>query len=651
MHTLRRFVCFVPAFLILFGGGVLLGEPVERMIPIAASEPIPARDFVRSVYNIQPPTINRAGTYLADLHLNSDGVFQLAIEDLVTGAVRYLPGGTWIRWATDESLFYNIRGRIHIVDAGTGEVTRNYQAYPMLGMGTNKEPPAYAWVRRDADGPLRIDVMTGLADTRASEPPDGTCTGYYADKDGDLAFAMTADNGVMSLERLDGERWRRCPVDLDRINPIGPGDKPGELIILGPLEKGRPRAVQRLDSVSGRPGPVIYQDNGYDFAGGQLVRSRESGKVIGLRFIRGGPETVWLEPDLASLQRRIDVLFPGKIAQIIEFDDARRLVIVSENSDRDPGGYYLADLKTGSIRDLRRIGPWIDPARMRPMRRVSYLARDGAQIEGFLTMPAEVAGRRPPLLVAPHDGPWKRDFIGCNGFAQFFASRGYAVFQPNYRGSTGYDWRFSEADRWDFSKMRDDVTDGTKFMIQSGLVDPNRIAIAGYGFGGYLAICGATFEPDLYRCAATIGGSFDWGKIVRASRTNLLSDNVAYDTLRRHLGDPGSQAAKYDAISPLRHVNKIRIPILVCHGVLVGAYRRVVTPSESFVESEQLLKLLKANHIPNRDLAIGGRGHGYSAVDSQVDIITGLEEFLDENMKASSSAGSDVPPQAAIAAR
>ena len=139
------------------------------------------------------------------------------------------------------------------------------------------------------------------------------------------------------------------------------------------------------------------------------------------------------------------------------------------------------------------------------MHSFSYRTRDGMVIEGYLTLPEGSKNGKPaPLVVFPHGGPWLRDVWGFNPWVQWLASRGYAVFQPNYRGSPGYGWRYPEADKYDFVKMRNDVTDGVAALIQSGLVDRGRIAIVGQSFGGYLALCGAAFEPDLYRCAITL---------------------------------------------------------------------------------------------------------------------------------------------------
>lgn len=153
-------------------------------------------------------------------------------------------------------------------------------------------------------------------------------------------------------------------------------------------------------------------------------------------------------------------------------------------------------------------------------------------------MPAGASKEHPaPLVVLPHGGPWARDSWGFNPEVQFLASRGYAVFQPNYRGSTGYTWRFPDEDQWAFRKMHDDVTDGVKAMLTTGVIDGDRIAIMGASFGGYLAIAGAVNERNLYRCAITIAGVFDWEQVIKEAKGSEYS-RAQYGILRRHLGNP-----------------------------------------------------------------------------------------------------------------
>jgi dipeptidyl aminopeptidase/acylaminoacyl peptidase len=257
---------------------------------------------------------------------------------------------------------------------------------------------------------------------------------------------------------------------------------------------------------------------------------------------------------------------------------------------------------------------------MQPMRLITYKSRDGYDIEGYVTMPAGVSEKnKAPLVVMPHGGPWARDTWAWDRQTQFLASRGYAVFQPNYRGSIGTGWRFPKEDMWAFRKMHDDVTDGVKTVLRTGLIDADRVAIMGGSFGGYLALCGAAHEQGLYRCAVTIAGVFDWERVLSDTRRSM-NGMGRYGVLKRELGDPKAQQEKFEALSPIRHVSKIKIPIFVAHG------------KEDFVatvaHSNELLKQLEKFGVTHEKQIEAGEGHGFRQLDHQVKLYTAIEKFL-----------------------
>jgi len=312
------------------------------------------------------------------------------------------------------------------------------------------------------------------------------------------------------------------------------------------------------------------------------------------------------------------------VVHIVGSDRPEKQFFVSVSSDVQPPRYFLANLATKAFGTIANVAPWIDPKRMQPMQLISYKARDGREIEGYVTLPAGASREHPaPLVVLPHGGPWVRDHWGFNPEVQFLASRGYAAFQPNYRGSTGYGWRFPEEDQWAFRKMHDDVTDGVKAVLTTGMIDRDRIAIMGASFGGYLALCGAVNEKNLYRCAITIAGVFDWALVMRNAKNSEVFRSQ-YGTLRRFLGDPKKSQEKFDEISPLRHVDQIGIPVFVAHGT--------EDPVASVSQSKKLIAGLKKNAVPYEKLIEGGEGHGFHQLDHQVELYTAIEAFLAKNL-------------------
>jgi dipeptidyl aminopeptidase/acylaminoacyl peptidase len=250
--------------------------------------------------------------------------------------------------------------------------------------------------------------------------------------------------------------------------------------------------------------------------------------------------------------------------------------------------------------------------------------RDDHQIEAYLTLPAGATKENPPpLVVLAHGGPHARDAWGYDGEVQFLASRGYAVLQANYRGSSGYNWTFPAGDDWEFRKMHDDVTDAVKMLGKAGRIDPSRIAIMGTSFGGYLAVCGAAFEPDLYRCAITISGVFDWTQVINEKKS-VQYDSAAYGIFLRNLGDPKANPAQFDRISPLRHIGDVRIPVFVAHGR--------DDEVADVAESRALISELEKFHVPHESLLVAREGHGMSFTKNQVELYTRIEAFLAKNL-------------------
>jgi dipeptidyl aminopeptidase/acylaminoacyl peptidase len=427
------------------------------------------------------------------------------------------------------------------------------------------------------------------------------------------------------LQRFEGGKWLKCPVDLDDIYPVEAGDAANELIAVGPRQEGKPRALCRLDAVSGKLGEVLVQDPGYDPTTAVVYRAPVSRTVLGVRFSRAMSESTWFDESYRGIQKILDGNFAGKVVQIIGSDRAEKRFLLRTYSDRQPVTYYMLDLANKSVGLVKNSAPWIDEARMRPMNVVRFKARDGHVIEAYLTLPAGASKQSPvPLIVLPHGGPWARDSWGFDSEVQFFASRGYAVVQPNYRGSPGYNWTFPVEDEWAFRKMHADVTDCVRKIVGSGLVDPARVAIVGTSFGGYLAACGAAFEPGLYRCAVTVSGVFDWAQVMREAKYDQYTE-AKFGILRRNLGDPRLHAEEFEAISPLRHMDQAKIPFFVAH----GKEDNVAEVSES----RALIAELKKFHIPYEAMLVGGEGHGMHFLQNEVELYARIELFLAANLK------------------
>jgi dienelactone hydrolase len=639
-----------------------------RVVPVTADQPIPVADFFRPPV-MQDPKLNLAGTHIAALVTGSSDKVNLLVYELntmkkdVVGGDMDLDVGTF-DWLNDRRLIYNLsahnRGNLGFLAVDLDHITRPYpliQYYsesllavppkdrlrPLIFAGydsleTQKQVGAVV-IDSDIQSGRFVDMSTiNSLDTNATDaknnnnlhiikrypqPDNGWTTGYIADQMGGLDFATTAANGINTLHHLTGDTWRDCPVDLDLIDPVGPGSKPGELAVVGPRNTGKPRPLQFMDGATGQFGEVLIEDKEYDF-NGYLYRDPGSRAIVGAVYERNGPKVVWFNETYSKRQEVLNALFPGVIARLIGNNENGDRLLVSTYSDRQPPIFQWVDLATKKA-GLFNSAPWIDPKRMQPMNPIKFKTRDGKRLDAYVTMPAGASKQNPPpLVVLPHDGPLARDTWGYNNEVQFLASRGYAVLQPNYRGSRGYAWMFPESDDWDYAKMSDDVTDATKALISSGLVDGKRVAIMGTNFGGYLALQGATSEPGLYRCAAAITGIFDWELLVNDAKFNRYTDPT-YGRWVRKLGDPDKDKARYDALSPIHRINRLHIPVFTAVGR--------EDSQQNIAQTKSLVSELERNNVPHEGVTLGGVGRGMAYVKNRVEVYTRIETFLANNLK------------------
>lgn len=644
---------------------------LTRVVPVPAGQPVPAMDFFRLPqfsYPVQSP----GGGHFAAFTALSDDVTGLLIYDLKTGTQKIARGLKArdiydFAWLTDNRLIFSLSTEklyaegvvaVDLDNLSAGYPIEQHSAVELVSVPRKTPTKPLMWIRHDAYdegrdyGVVKIDSdqATGKRNrfrpsggfnatdenvatygtsanvVRSYDKPPGIAITYLPDMEGEMGFAISMVDNTEVLFRYTGRKWERTTVDLARIGILECGDKPGELIVLGPREDGKPRALQRLDVITGQLGEVLYQDKGYDLTAYSLYRHPVTNHVIGVHFSRNGPFSVWFDPNYHSIQKALDGLFPGKVVRIMGSDREEKQYFVAITSDRQPVTYGLLNIASNTLTEIAATAPWIEPERMQPMSVIKFKTRDGRQLDAYVTMPTGASkANPPPMIVLPHGGPSTRDSWGFNPEVQFLANRGYAVLQPNYRGSPGYNWMFPQGAAWDFRRMHDDVTDATRFLIGSKLIDPSRIAIMGGSFGGYLAICGATYEPDLYRCAISIAGVFDWAKMVEDKKYDQY-ERAEYSQLKRHLGDPEAERAAFEEISPLRKISQIKIPLFVAHGK--------DDPVVAVSESRALISELKKFKLPYEAMLTSNEGHGMQKLANQVELYDRIEAFLAKNLLA-----------------
>lgn len=644
---------------------------LTRTEPVPDNVQIPIQDFFRSPL-LRSPDINKSGTHVAALISAEEDKTKLLTYEIATKKVEVLEGiGDKdiydYDWLDDRHILFRLSvEKLYGVGLNVAEVNHLSNCYPVLqncdariiGYPMDKPTQPLIWLRSEPDsnanykdgGLVILDTMIrsrkGFVNLRSASadwsafqdliedndlhirerltgPKEDMPVGYMSDRLGKLTYGFTDKAGFTTMYRRDGEGWTKCPVDLDVTDVLSHGDEPDEVIVQGPHTVGTPRALQLMKPATGELGAVLLQDQAYDFDG-YLYRDPKSRLIMGAVFNREYPTVIWFNEGYRGLQKVLNNFFPGLMVRILGSSYNGEIFLVGVWSDRQPIIYYSVDLKNKQVGLIKNSQPWINPKRMRPMGVMKFKTRDGQKYDAYITTPEGASKENPaPLVVMPHGGPFVRDTWGYNGAVQFLANRGYAVLQPNYRGSTGYAYKISIEDEWAFRKMSDDVTDAVHAAIKTGMVDPDRIAIMGGSFGGYLAISGVAHEPDLYRCAVSQVGVFDWAQMIKDAKYNQF-ENPRYAHLMRRLGDPRKEKEKFEAISPINFVSNIRVPVFVSHGKEDG--------NVDVIQSKRLVSQLAKFNVPHEVMMISAEGHGNAHLENEVRLMERVEAFLRANL-------------------
>lgn len=341
-----------------------------------------------------------------------------------------------------------------------------------------------------------------------------------------------------------------------------------------------------------------------------------------------GARYAWRDRTMQADFRRLQALLPGKELRLQPAADGRDWLVFAR-SDREPGEAYLFDRRTGALTLQYRLLPQLPRAALARMRAIRYPSADGLEIHAYLTLPRGVRPKSLPLLVLPHEGPWNvRDEWGYSNLAQFFANRGFAVLQPNFRGSIGYGKRFLEAgDRQWGERMQDDITWGVRRLVASGIADPKRVAIFGMSYGGYAALSGAAFTPGLYAAVIDMSGPSD---LVLAGQSAFAKH--ARVLLLQRVGDLSTPEgkARLQRQSPINSAGKIEAPLLVIQGAL--------DPVSAQTQSDRLVAALRRRHAPVTYLLakdeghVHGPGHVWAHRLNNLAVFAEIEKFLGQTV-------------------
>ncbi|MDR3512515.1 MAG: prolyl oligopeptidase family serine peptidase [Caulobacteraceae bacterium] len=464
----------------------------------------------------------------------------------------------------------------------------------------------------------RIDLDTGRAEKVATSAQ--RIRDWLIGANGEVLANSVYDPGRRQYTIYPGAGMERPVLQRtgeDALHLLGPGRTPGTVVV----------AERTEDSVQGRE---IYLGGGGegtvliagDNAAGVLV-DRETHMLVGLNSLSGQK---LLDP---ILQRRIDgarAAFAGEEAHLEAFSHDFAQMIFRTEGPQDAGRYWLVDAVERSAVPIGEVHPGVPPAEVGPTQMFAYRAADGLSMEGVLTLPQGREAKNLPVVVMPHGGPIVvGDRVGFDWWAQALASRGYAVFQPNYRGTLGYGEAFRRAAEGQYGrKMQTDISDGLAALVQAGIVDPKRACIVGASYGGYAALAGVTLQHGLYRCAASVAGVSDMGRMLIWTRER----GDARDTRARDFwrGLTGAQTLDLDTISPLKSAAKADAPILLVHGEDDS-----VVPIE---QSRAMQKALAAAGKPADFVLMNGEDHWLSSGATRLAMLKAVVAFVEKHNPA-----------------
>lgn len=412
-----------------------------------------------------------------------------------------------------------------------------------------------------SDGVYRVDINTGkrkLIQSSVTNARD-----WIADQQGRPRIAIATDGTDQKIVVFDTKGknrrtlWEFETFSEDIIKPMGFGLDPNQLYVRA-YHKGR-LAIFDVDLSDPELNlNLIVASERRDITGG-LIYSPKTGDAIGVNYATSESLYHFWDESYAKLSEAIDKALSNTNNWINGFSADESRYLIYSNDDTSPGMYYLGDRDRNQLQVVGRAYPHLTPDVLQPKKVKRIEARDGLKMTAYLTLPKDASDQPIPTVLHPHGGPIARDTSGFDYWTQFFANRGYAVLQVNFRGSSGYGFDFMEAGLQNWGQeMQEDLEDATRWLVEEGIADPERICIVGGSYGGYAALMGVAKTPDLYACAVSFAGVTDLNRLVKGAR-----GYTSYEAVKEIVGTDKSQLRE---TSPARLAEAINAPILLAHG-------------------------------------------------------------------------------------
>jgi|TARA_B000000557_G_scaffold48093_2_gene36596 dipeptidyl aminopeptidase/acylaminoacyl peptidase len=468
----------------------------------------------------------------------------------------------------------------------------------------------------------RLNVNTGQLSLIAENP--GNIMGWMTDNDGKLRIALTSDGVNSSILYREEESDPFLPILTTNfkvsVSPLFFTFDNKELYVSSNRNRDK-SAIYKFDLNTAKETDLIFEHDEVDVSG--LIRSKKRKVLTAVSYYTDKRKIHFLDDWREKLQNNLESKLKGVEVAISDISKDETKAIIVTFSDVSRGTYYYYDIEKDELTKLADLSPWLDPNHMSEMKPIKYTSRDGLTINGYLTIPKGSNGKNLPVVVNPHGGPWARDRWGFNPEIQYLANNGYAVFQMNFRGSTGYGREFWEKSFKQWGKtMQDDITDGVQWLINEGIANPDKIGIYGASYGGYATLAGLTFTPDLYACGVDYVGV--------SSLFTFMESMPPYWELYREMmyemvGHPEKDKELLASSSPLMHVDKIKVPLFIAQGAN--------DPRVKKSESDQIVEALKQKGIDVPYMVKDDEGHGFYNEENRFDFYREMSAFLEKHLK------------------
>jgi dienelactone hydrolase len=564
----------------------------------------------------------------------------------------------WVSWKSDDRLIYSLTAvdtryhlsatqrrnvsRVQSVNRSGGDVRElmgeDYNLASVVLTDTLPSDPDHVLLLAgDPNGVAmwRVNVLTGRAER--AESASRYLGGWWVNREGEavLRVEYPREGGGYRIARAapGTNRWIDVTEVLARsfeenkdFVPFYPGPRPEQFYVSARREGGNNySAVYLFNTATGEYGePIAHSDTGDITSMRIMPQTYEL-----LAYCTYDAMQACRTPDPEFEQEWSAIAFQLRLYGDVSLADVSndgQTWLVFADGPTNPGLYAIYSRARQSLSVIARVRPSLDAQRLSPTEVVRYRTRDNVDLWGYLTRARGASGPL-PLVVLPHGGPESRDYAEYDFLVQFLASRGYAVFQPQFRGSEGFGRAFAAQGHGQWGgRMQDDITDGVRHLIDTGVAPADRVCIAGISYGGYAAMVGAVFTPDLYRCAVGIAGVYDLAVLAREERMMYGSSSLSVAYTRRTLGTVTDRDALI-RISPNRHASNVRIPILLIHGDedWVAELRHAELMRDALTEAGKNVRYVELENV----------GHPYAGWREQhrARLLTEVETFLAANLR------------------